>query len=87
MHAYAANVYTTVTEELSKAKDRRFIAVEQEFFRLWWDTIATNTHKKQVRMCDDESSLHTNKNNTRQSQDRIQARFLKWYSLIKFTNK
>ncbi|TMS01861.1 Epididymis-specific alpha-mannosidase [Larimichthys crocea] len=38
MHAYAANVYTSVTEELSKAKDRRFIAVEQEFFRLWWDT-------------------------------------------------
>uniref|UniRef100_A0A3Q3H351 Glycoside hydrolase family 38 N-terminal domain-containing protein n=1 Tax=Labrus bergylta TaxID=56723 RepID=A0A3Q3H351_9LABR len=39
MHAYAANVYTTVTEELSKAPERRFIAVEQEFFRLWWDTV------------------------------------------------
>ncbi|KAF1380662.1 hypothetical protein PFLUV_G00166210 [Perca fluviatilis] len=49
MHAYAANVYTTVTEELSKAADRRFIAVEQEFFRLWWDTVATDSHKKQVR--------------------------------------
>lgn len=49
MHAYAANVYTTVTEELSKGKDRRFIAVEQEFFRLWWDTVATDSHKKQVR--------------------------------------
>lgn len=49
MHAYAANVYTSVTEELSKAKDRRFIAVEQEFFRLWWDTVAKDSHKKQVR--------------------------------------
>lgn len=48
MHAYAANVYSSVTEELSKAKDRRFIAVEQEFFRLWWDTVATDTQKKQV---------------------------------------
>ncbi|KAL6118528.1 man2b2 [Pungitius sinensis] len=49
MHAYAANVYTSVTEELSKAAGRRFIAVEQEFFRLWWDTVATGAHKKQVR--------------------------------------
>ncbi|KAK7909651.1 hypothetical protein WMY93_014335 [Mugilogobius chulae] len=49
MHAYAANVYSSVTEELSKAKDRRFIAVEQEFFRLWWDTVATDSQKKQVR--------------------------------------
>ncbi len=52
MHAYAANVYTSVTEELSKAKDRRFIAVEQEFFRLWWDTVATDSHKRQVRTHD-----------------------------------
>ncbi|XP_041842380.1 epididymis-specific alpha-mannosidase [Melanotaenia boesemani] len=49
MHAYAANVYTSVTEELSKVKDRRFIAVEQEFFRLWWDNVASDSHKKQVR--------------------------------------
>lgn len=49
MHAYAANVYTSVSEEISKAKDRRFIAVEQEFFRLWWDTVAKDSHKKQVR--------------------------------------
>lgn len=49
MHAYAANVYTSVTEELSKAAERRFIAVEQEFFRLWWDTVATDTLKRQVR--------------------------------------
>lgn len=50
MHAYAANVYTTVTEQLSTAAERRFIAVEQEFFRLWWDTVATDTLKRQVRV-------------------------------------
>ncbi|XP_061525257.1 epididymis-specific alpha-mannosidase isoform X1 [Phycodurus eques] len=49
MHAYAANVYTSVTEELSKDKNRRFIAVEQEFFRLWWDDVASVSQKKQVR--------------------------------------
>jgi len=48
MHAYAANVYTSVVEELMKGKQRKFIAVEQEFFRLWWDAIATDTHKRQV---------------------------------------
>lgn len=48
MHAYAANVYTTVIEELMKGKQRKFIAVEQEFFRLWWDVVATDTQKQQV---------------------------------------
>ncbi|KAM3850509.1 epididymis-specific alpha-mannosidase [Diretmus argenteus] len=57
MHAYAANVYTSVTEELSRAKHRRFIAVEQEFFRLWWDTVATAAHKKQVRQLVKEGRL------------------------------
>ncbi|KAG7497375.1 epididymis-specific alpha-mannosidase [Solea senegalensis] len=57
MHAYAANVYSSVTEELSKAKDRRFISVEQEFFRLWWDTVATNSHKRQVRQLVKEGRL------------------------------
>lgn len=57
MHAYAGNVYTSVTEELSKDKDRRFIAVEQEFFRLWWDNVATDTHKKQVRQLVKEGRL------------------------------
>lgn len=57
MHAYAANVYSTVTEELSKVKERRFIAVEQEFFRLWWDTVASDTHKKQVRQLVNEGRL------------------------------
>ncbi|CAJ1086096.1 epididymis-specific alpha-mannosidase [Xyrichtys novacula] len=57
MHAYAGNVYTTVTEELSKAPDRRFIAVEQEFFRLWWENVATDSHKKQVRRLVKEGRL------------------------------
>lgn len=60
MHAYAANVYTSVTEELSKGKDRRFIAVEQEFFRLWWDTVANDSHKKQVRTSVDANYTHFN---------------------------
>ncbi len=49
MHAYASNVYSSVVEELSRVKSRRFIAVEQEFFRLWWVNVATDWHKKQVR--------------------------------------
>ncbi|KAJ3585771.1 hypothetical protein NHX12_014489 [Muraenolepis orangiensis] len=39
MHAYVANVYTSVTEQLTRDKRGRFISVEQEFFRLWWDTV------------------------------------------------
>uniref|UniRef100_A0A3B4DSU0 Alpha-mannosidase n=1 Tax=Pygocentrus nattereri TaxID=42514 RepID=A0A3B4DSU0_PYGNA len=57
MHAYASNVYTTVVEELSRVKDRKFIAVEQEFFRLWWDTTASQWHKKQVRQLLQEGRL------------------------------
>ncbi|KAM6949540.1 epididymis-specific alpha-mannosidase [Aplochiton taeniatus] len=57
MHAYAANVYSSVTEELSKVKHRKFIAVEQEFFRLWWDSVATDNHKKQVRQLLKEGRL------------------------------
>nr|XP_019951382.1 PREDICTED: epididymis-specific alpha-mannosidase [Paralichthys olivaceus] len=57
MHAYAANVYSSVTEELSKDEGRRFIAVEQEFFRLWWDTVASNSQKKQVRQLVKEGRL------------------------------
>lgn len=49
MHAYAANVYTSVVEELMKENHRKFIAVEQEFFRLWWDTVATDVQKQQVK--------------------------------------
>ena len=50
MHSYTANVYTTVVEELSRVKHRKFIAVEQEFFRIWWDTVASGQHKKQVEV-------------------------------------
>ncbi|XP_077356445.1 epididymis-specific alpha-mannosidase isoform X2 [Festucalex cinctus] len=57
MHAYAANVYTSVTEELSKDTNRRFIAVEQEFFRLWWDNVASGSQKKQVRQLVKEGRL------------------------------
>ncbi|MED6292897.1 hypothetical protein CHARACLAT_005315 [Characodon lateralis] len=57
MHAYAANVYSSVTEELSKVKERRFISVEQEFFRLWWDSVASDTHRRQVRQLVKEGRL------------------------------
>uniref|UniRef100_A0A8C5B743 Alpha-mannosidase n=1 Tax=Gadus morhua TaxID=8049 RepID=A0A8C5B743_GADMO len=57
MHAYAANVYSSVTEELSRDARRRFIAVEQEFFRLWWETAATDTHQRQVRQLVKEGRL------------------------------
>ncbi|XP_030018806.1 epididymis-specific alpha-mannosidase-like [Sphaeramia orbicularis] len=57
MHAYAANVYNSVTEELSKDKGRRFISVEQEFFRLWWDHVASDWHKKQLRQLVKEGRL------------------------------
>ncbi|XP_071412943.1 epididymis-specific alpha-mannosidase isoform X1 [Pithys albifrons albifrons] len=57
MHAYAANVYTTAVEELMKGKQRKFIAVEQEFFRLWWDVVATDTHKQQVHQLLQEGRL------------------------------
>lgn len=49
MRAYAANVYTTVVAELARGQQRRFIAVEQEFFRLWWDSVASEQQKHQVR--------------------------------------
>ncbi|XP_074131165.1 epididymis-specific alpha-mannosidase isoform X3 [Sminthopsis crassicaudata] len=57
MQAYAANVYTSVTEELSRGKQRKFIAVEQEFFRLWWSKVATDTQKQQVHQLVKEGRL------------------------------
>ncbi|XP_055480124.1 epididymis-specific alpha-mannosidase [Psammomys obesus] len=57
MRAYAANVYTTVVEELTRGRQRRFIAVEQEFFRLWWDGVASEEQKCQVRQLLDEGRL------------------------------
>ncbi|KAG8591384.1 hypothetical protein GDO81_000154 [Engystomops pustulosus] len=57
MHAYAGNVYTTVVAELMKEKHRRFIVVEQEFFRLWWDTVAEEFQKQQVHQLVQEGRL------------------------------
>ncbi|XP_073504207.1 epididymis-specific alpha-mannosidase [Phyllobates terribilis] len=57
MHAYAANVYTTVVDELMKAKYRKFIVVEQEFFRLWWDMVAGEVQKQQVHQLVQEGRL------------------------------
>uniref|UniRef100_A0A8C1FXU6 Alpha-mannosidase n=1 Tax=Cyprinus carpio TaxID=7962 RepID=A0A8C1FXU6_CYPCA len=57
MHAYASNVYSSVVEELSRVKSRKFIAVEQEFFRLWWVNVATDWHQKQVRQLLNEGRL------------------------------
>lgn len=68
MHAYAANVYTTVIEELMKGKQRKFIAVEQEFFRLWWDAVATDTQKQQVNCT--RAMMHANKQFTFFSGDK-----------------
>ncbi|XP_053779508.1 epididymis-specific alpha-mannosidase isoform X1 [Desmodus rotundus] len=49
MRAYVASVHTTVVQELTRRKDRRFVLAEQEYFRLWWDGIASEMQKKQVR--------------------------------------
>ncbi|XP_054967150.1 epididymis-specific alpha-mannosidase isoform X1 [Pan paniscus] len=57
MRAYAANVYTSVVEELARGQQRRFIAVEQEFFRLWWDGVASDQQKYQVRQLLEEGRL------------------------------
>nr|XP_055101683.1 epididymis-specific alpha-mannosidase isoform X2 [Symphalangus syndactylus] len=57
MRAYAANVYTSVVEELARGQQRRFIAVEQEFFRLWWDGVASDQQKHQVRQLLEEGRL------------------------------
>ncbi|XP_058526295.1 epididymis-specific alpha-mannosidase [Ochotona princeps] len=57
MRAYAANVYSTVVEELTRGPQRKFIAVEQEFFRLWWDRVASDQQKHQVRQLVQEGRL------------------------------
>ncbi|XP_069925663.1 epididymis-specific alpha-mannosidase isoform X3 [Oryctolagus cuniculus] len=57
LRAYAANVYSTVVEELAHGQQRKFIAVEQEFFRLWWDSIASDRQKRQVRQLLQEGRL------------------------------
>ncbi|KAI4542712.1 hypothetical protein MG293_006838 [Ovis ammon polii] len=48
MQAYVTNVYNSVVEELILERRCRFIAVEQEYFRLWWDGVASDKQKGQV---------------------------------------
>ncbi|XP_024845007.1 epididymis-specific alpha-mannosidase-like [Bos taurus] len=48
MQAYVTNVYNSVVEALTLKKKRRFIAVEQEYFRLWWDGVASDWQKRKV---------------------------------------
>nr|XP_025145440.1 epididymis-specific alpha-mannosidase-like isoform X1 [Bubalus bubalis] len=57
MQAYVTNVYNSVVEELTLEKKRRFIAVEQEYFRLWWDGVASDEQKGQVRQLVAEGRL------------------------------
>ncbi|XDB51620.1 hypothetical protein AB1E18_005174 [Capra hircus] len=49
MQAYVTNVYNSMVEALTLEKKRRFIVVEQEYFQLWWDGVASDTQKGQVR--------------------------------------
>uniref|UniRef100_A0A452DL61 Alpha-mannosidase n=1 Tax=Capra hircus TaxID=9925 RepID=A0A452DL61_CAPHI len=49
MQAYVTKVHTSVVEELTRNKQHRFIIVEQEFSRLWWDGVASAKQKLQVR--------------------------------------
>ncbi|XDA77733.1 hypothetical protein R6Z07M_007825 [Ovis aries] len=48
MQAYVTKVHTSVVEELTRNKQHRFIIVDQEFFRLWWDGVASAKQKLQV---------------------------------------
>ncbi|KAM7224827.1 hypothetical protein CapIbe_024088, partial [Capra ibex] len=57
MQAYVTNVYNSVVEALTLEKKRRFIVVEQEYFRLWWDGVASDTQKGQVRQLVAEGRL------------------------------
>ncbi|XP_070314084.1 epididymis-specific alpha-mannosidase-like [Odocoileus virginianus] len=57
MQAYVTNVYNSVVEELTLEKKRRFIAVEQEYFRLWWDGVASDGQKGQVHQLVAEGRL------------------------------
>ncbi|MXQ88008.1 hypothetical protein E5288_WYG022459 [Bos mutus] len=46
--ACVTTVYTSVVEDLTRNKQHRFIIVDQEFFRLWWDGVASAKQKVQV---------------------------------------
>ena len=50
MQAYVTNVYNSVVEALTLEKKRRFIVVEQEYFRLWWDGVASDWQKRKVTL-------------------------------------
>ncbi|KAG5207831.1 hypothetical protein JEQ12_017595 [Ovis aries] len=48
MQAYVTKVHTSVVEELTRNKQHRFIILDQEFLRLWWDGVASAKQKLQV---------------------------------------
>ena len=50
MQAYVTNVYASVVEDLTRNEQHRFIIVDQEFFRLWWDDVASAKQKLQVTL-------------------------------------
>lgn len=50
MQASVSTVYTSVLEDLTRNKQHRFIIVDQEFFRLWWDGVASAKQKVQVTL-------------------------------------
>lgn len=50
MKIYVKDVYASVVRELALSRRRRFIAVEQEFFRLWWRYHASRKQKSQVTL-------------------------------------
>uniref|UniRef100_A0A452EN56 Alpha-mannosidase n=1 Tax=Capra hircus TaxID=9925 RepID=A0A452EN56_CAPHI len=53
MQAYVTNVYNSVVEALTLEKKRKFIAVEQEYFRLWWDGVASDGQKGRAHQADE----------------------------------
>uniref|UniRef100_A0AC11BC58 Uncharacterized protein n=1 Tax=Ovis aries TaxID=9940 RepID=A0AC11BC58_SHEEP len=57
MQVYVTDVYNSVVEALTLEKKRRFIVVEQEYFRLWWDGVTSDTQKGQVRQLVAEGRL------------------------------
>ncbi|XP_054995952.1 epididymis-specific alpha-mannosidase [Sorex araneus] len=43
------DIYSSVVKALMEVPERKFIVVEQEYFRQWWDNLATAEEKDQVR--------------------------------------
>lgn len=50
MQAHVTDVYASVVEDLTCNEQHRFIIVDQEFFRLWWDDVASAKQKLQVTL-------------------------------------